>query len=156
MKTNELIQPNFFIEAYQQMKKEMHSLSMKIMLTRMVVQNLADVIPDKKWKLIRYGWSWTRYEAREGTTIADLDKLTKKLAKIFNEEPSKEIMKSSVVFSWYIRFRLDDRVMPSVLVELAVGNTESCELIEKEVLTKTYELTGYCKQLQEREYLVAR
>jgi len=154
MKTIEMINPDFFLDAYQQQKQELRNLTMKIMLTRMVLQNLADIISPKQWKLEKYGWSWTRFVANEGTTVADLDRLAKKLSMIFRNNPSKEIMKTSIVFSWYIRLKLDDKVLPAVLVELVVGNTESCELVEKEVIEKRYELTGYCKQLQEREYLV--
>jgi hypothetical protein len=150
MKTQE------FKREFNYAKRALRSTVNKIMLARMVADNIADLIP-QEWQLTNRGSYYLQFRPAEGATvtIADLAKLATKLAKAFNKEPAKTVTKDTVDFTWYSypAFLNKWDWTESVMIEFAMGNTEKCEFIKKRKSVTQFEPTGYCKALKEKQYL---
>jgi len=152
---NEVMPAGTYRESYVHLKKDFRTSILKMTLNRMVAHNLTDLIDPQKWTAQCSGWSWMEYRAKEGTTIADLDRLAKKLSKIWNCEPQKEISTNTIWFRWWAYPTNGREIgkLPSVMVEFVIVNSEKCDFIETTVTETRYEPTGYCKALKERHYL---
>jgi len=141
---------------YHYAKRTLRSISSKVMVARMVADNIADLIP-KEWQLQNNGSYYLHFRPAEGSgvTAADLDKLAKKLSKAFNTEPTKTVTPETIDFTWwsYPSFMERWNWKESVMIEFVIGNTEKCDFVVKRKMRKVSESTGYCKALQEKKYL---
>jgi len=149
MKTSEMKQE------FSWAKRALRAVTYRIMVGRMVADNIADLIP-KGWEMQHnnYYLSFAPAEG-SGITAADLDKLGAKLARAFNCEPKKTITADVIDFTWWVypTFMNKWDWKESVMIEFKIGNTEKCDFIVKRKMQKISEPTGYCKALAEKKYL---
>jgi hypothetical protein len=152
MKTSE------FLTEYTYVKRQVRNTTRKIMLIRMVTQNIQDLIPSDD---APYNWELTpcsygiKIKAGSGLTVQDADKLAGRLAKALHYEPRKEIYESIITWDFWtypVAFDKHDWI-ESVNIEISAGNTEKCDFIIKRKMQKISEPTGYCKALKEKMYL---
>lgn len=148
-----------FIPSLQETKRKVRKMGMIMMLSKMVADNIADLIPDQ-WEIIPFGFvSAFKIQPKEGIEItADkFEKFVYKLARAFNKEPNISIDESIMEADFYVYVSGGNSDFAgryeSVMIEIIVGNTEKCEIVYKEKMTKVAELTGYCKALKEKKYL---
>lgn len=152
MKTSE------FLSEYSYVKKQLKRTTYKIMLIRMVMQNIQDLIPSDDppyhWELTPCSYG-IKIKAGSGLTVQDADKLAGRLAKALNYEPRKEIYESTISWDFWTYPCAFNRMewTDSVNIDLSIENTEKCDFIIKRKMQKIAEPTGYCKTLKEKEYL---
>ena len=128
----------------------------RLMITRMVADNVADIIVPFGWELKKTFSLCVHYEPAAGSniTITDLDKLAAKLSKVFNTEPYKNLSRDVVDFTFYLHPRLGgDWQVCGTRIEFVIGNTEACEVETIDVVRQETQLTGYCKALSDKKYL---
>jgi hypothetical protein len=142
-------------EAVKKAQAALKDASYRIMLTRMVADNIADLMP-KGWEIkpYYYGTAVHFNAVDEKITLADLDKLATKLAKAFDTEPMKLIGTNTVNFTFYLYPKNGAKQCPTgTRLELTIGNTEKCEVETVDVIKKETKLTGYCAALEAKKYL---
>jgi len=140
---------------YKRVKIALQDEIHKIMLTRMVSDNLRDIIPqDYNIGITDYATGVKISPVNDDYSVDNFPKMTKKLSKIFGKKPSVNIDQSTMCATWWVypdpygKFQADNQVR----IELVFGNTEKCEVVYKEETYQVTELTGYCKMIKERCY----
>jgi len=149
MKTTE------FLSKYRSIKEMFRELSRKVMLTRMVADNLRDVVPTAyKIDPVQYSHGIMISPVDPGLSVDNFPKMTKKLAKILHRKPSIDITPELMTAVWWTYPTMGEigRTSNQIRIELVFGNTEKCELIPTKVTVESFELSGYCKQIKEMEY----
>lgn len=135
--------------------KAVRTNATKTMLTRMVAQNIADLIPAELQAT--YSGYGVKYTPAEGATVTpdQFDKLVAKLAKQLNQEPRKSIYPSTISADFWVypvAFRKNEW-LEGVNIEITIGNTEKCDFVVRRRMQQVSEPTGYCKALLEKKYL---
>jgi hypothetical protein len=152
------MKPKDFRDEYRRYKDYIKEFSKKMMLSRMVFDNLSDLIKNG-WNMMPYsGYSGIRIVPCEGITIAvdDFDKFVAKMAKIFRKEPYMNVEENSINATFYIYPNMNDDTnnWPHVMIDIRTDNTETCDVTYEEYTAKRAIVTGYCKALQEKKYLI--
>jgi hypothetical protein len=95
-------------------------------------------------------------DGTERPVMADeFEKVVQRITRWYRQEPSISISESYMAANWYVRpCFAEGSNSQSVNLELKCGNTEKCDLIPKAVARMEYELSGYCKILSEKKFLV--
>lgn len=142
-----------FISARQEVKNRVH----RIMLARMVLDNVSEYISEVwKVRLRNYGTAIS-VTPIDGLDIKpDLfDKMMERFAKKTNCEPDKFIDKDYIEYSftYYPSFMKNRDWSGSVAIEFKIGNSEVCDVEVVNELRPVTKLTGYCKALAEKMYL---
>jgi len=153
------------LEQLKSKRNEIKEFSRKAMLTRMVADNIADLIP-KGYEIKPYGYfPGIKIIPMEGINIPinDFDKFIAKLAKIFGKEPYMNVEEHSINASFYLYPTMNingvdwidnNNSWPHVMIDIRTTNTEACDVVYEDYTSKRAILTGYCKQLQEKKYLI--
>jgi hypothetical protein len=147
-----------FLNDHKNALKAVRRNSNKTMLTRMVVQNIADLIPaELKATYSGYG---VKYTPVEGATVTPdvFDKLVAKLAKQLHQEPRKSVYPSTISANFWVYPVAYSRHDwgEGVNIEITIGNTEKCDFVVRRKMQQVSEPTGYCKALLEKKYLAAK
>lgn len=162
MKTTEFKKHLNRLLAEQRKQMEVHAterrrLGEQIMVTRMVADNIKDIVP-KGWAMQVSSWgAHITLEPPEGTALDEVVKQAGKLAKKLNKEPTKSINRGEINITFYLYPTFMEKTMwrCSCAVGIYVNNTEACdiEVVEEMQPVKKIILTGYCKALVESKYL---
>ena len=150
MKTND------FLQQYKNQKRQFLQYVKCVFANNMVLQNI-DVpegwVAEAHTFGVRITPQWI--DGNERPVLADeFDRVVRKISRNFRSEPSIEIDKERMNADWWLYPKFERKtVMYPVNIDLRCGNTEACELIEKEVVVKKYELTGFCKALAEKKFV---
>jgi hypothetical protein len=146
------------LEQLKSKRNEIKEFSKKVMLTKMVSDNISDLLP-KGFEIKPYGYfSGIKIVPIENINIPvdDFDKFIAKLAKIFGKEPYMNVEETTInaTFFLYPSMQNKENSWPNVMVNIRTTNTEACDFVYEEQTHKVVKLTGYCKQLQEKKYLI--
>jgi len=124
----------------------------------MIADELARIISDE-WT-IQPDTINTDIEIRPKERMITADKFDKQLSRLsryLKEEPYKSIDENSLFASFHSYFDIND-YRSHIGIYLISTNSESCDIVTREeTVTKTEtikELTGYCKALSEKKYLI--
>jgi len=141
-----------FKDTYVYYRKQLREVVHRIMIARMIAQNIAELIP-AGWELQQGSWATLEYKPAEGSsiTVADMDKACGRLARKLRNEPTRTVGKDKIDFTFYLYPRTGD--YSCTMVSFLIGNSESCDFEVKRKMQKTYVPTGYCKKLAEAKYL---
>jgi len=150
-----------FFKGYQNLKRETREYAKRSFYANMVSQSL-DFLPEG-WEQRSVCGCWSielrpslLVDGTERSVMADeFEKVVRRISRWYHAEPSVSIDPSYMVANWYVRpCFAEGGNAQSVNIELKCGNTEKCDLIPKAVARMEYELTGYCKILSEKKFLV--
>jgi hypothetical protein len=148
-----------FLNELQNRKRSVIELGRQIMLSRMVADNITDIIPIG-WKITPRDTWGLRLSPEENVVVTadQFDKIISKFARTFNKEPRVNINTDIMDGSFWVypggqHIGKDNFRWESIMIEIVVGNTEKCEFIYKRKMNKQAQLTGYCKILAEKKYL---
>ena len=148
--------------AYKRKLREVKDFAKDVMFTRMVMQNIADLIPLDRLKMEKTYWhagvTIRPKVNEEGKEIPfppdEFDKLIGRLARAFNNEPTLTIDKDKMDGTFWLYPKMLNEWHQSVIVEVIIGNTEACDIDYVEEVVKVPKLTGFCKALAEKKYIV--
>jgi len=136
---------------YKYRKQNMKEFFQKVAFGRMVSDNLADLIPDPfiiKWDEWGDITIEVDTEKEEFASLAQLNKLLKKLSNALRIEPNKQLDQSNVYAHFHIPMG-ETRVH----VQVFSRNGDPCEIVERRRMRKVFEPTGFCKDFVEQKYL---
>ena len=140
------------VSEYHSRKRSLRELSSHVALTRMVYHNINDLIP-RQWNVEITGEKYIKISpAVNNVDASQFDKLTAKLAKAFQKQPYMHVDRDSFCASFYVYPFREGWNSKYVSIDITTDNKENCDFIETESVVKSYEATGYCKVLQERQY----
>jgi len=155
---NQYMKTSNFLNYYKILRKRVRRYCTSTFLAKMVADNITDLLLPG-WT-INADWSGDiQISPKEDNATADqFDRMLKKLSRVFNYEPSKNIDSSSLFASIYFDMPVTidhDSDKIRITIYVISKNTESCEIVEREVTEtkKVFELTGYCKALNDKKYL---
>jgi len=144
-----------YLSKFKNLKTEIRIMAHKVMLSRMVADNLRDIIPTAyQIEPVSFSYGVRISPVDAGMTVDHFPKLTARLTKIFHRKPSVEVSKEYMTATWWIYPGFEEKFISDnqIRIELVFGNTEKCELIPKTLTYEGYELTGYCKAVKEMNY----
>jgi hypothetical protein len=138
-------------------KKERQSLATQITATKMVADNITDIVP-KGWVMNVASWgAHIDLVPPKGTGIDVIDYHAGRLARQLNVEPKKNVTQNEIIITYYLfpSFETRQGWRTNVAVTIYTGNSEKCdvEVVEEMQPVKKTVLTGYCKVLAETKYL---
>lgn len=145
-----------FLSDYRYKLKQARRVGERMMLTNMLYDNVKDLIPSC-WKIEPSYCAGLRISPVDdkASMVDQFVKLNKKLAKTFRKEPYMIVEKDILNSTFYCRLNYNDKYKyKPLIIDIYVGNTEKCEIIETTVVEEVVhtELTGYCKMIKERKY----
>jgi len=153
MKTSE------FLHEYKIIKQQLDILVRDVSFGKQVSDNIRDIIPNG-WKLEpdNYRGDIRITPINENMTAEQFDIALSKLARVLRIEPYKDINETnlSATFHLYRERHLGTKHGSNghVRIEINLKNTEACEVIYKRKMQKVAVLTGYCKALNDKKYLI--
>jgi hypothetical protein len=145
-----------YIADYKHQLRYVKNVGTKTMLSRMIIQNIQDIVPDK-WEIdySTYDYGITlKPKGNVDIQIDEFEKTIAKLARKFNKEPYVSVQKESLSASFYLYTRYNDKYSnQSICIDITTDNKEKCDFETIEEINTVMKPTGYCKLLSERKFL---